>query len=126
MRRPHPKSLKANKIEGGSHAETQVTQQVEELIEGVRAEQTEELLKEGQTQTRGPGFSSQDKFRITFEARQVVLHWFDRSKDPIGVIYVTLLVVPAAHARLSNIDDEHRWKRTEKFEVTGQVFTRDY
>ena len=114
------KQYKDCKIKSSSDAQTQVTQQVEELIEGVRAEQTEELLKEGQTQTRGPGFSSQDKFRITFEARQVVLHWFDTTKDPLGVIEMTLLVVPtAAHARLSNIDDDHKWIETESFEVAG-------
>ena len=85
------------------------------------AEQTEELVKEGMTQTRGPGFSSQDKFRITFEARQVLLHWFDDSKDPIGLIYITLLVIPGAHARLSNIDDDHKWIESEKIEIAGQT-----
>ena len=77
-----------------------------------------DLSMEGQTQTRGAMKSGQEKYRITFEARQAVLNYFDETKDPIGVILPSIVIVYGdQHACLSNIDDNNRWIKHEQFEV---------
>ena len=73
--------------------------------------------EEGMTQMRGRTNVEEDKCRICLEARQVIYHWFDKGRDPVGDIMPSLLVVHGAHARISNIDDTHHWIKDEKFYV---------
>ena len=62
-----------------------------------------------------------DKYRITFEAHQKVLHWWDDSKEPVGVMSKGILIVPGAHAALSNISSSGEWLEDEEFEWMGQI-----
>ena len=62
-----------------------------------------------------------DKYRITFEAHQKVLHWWDDSRDPVGVMSKGILIVPGAHAALGNISSSGEWLEDEEFEWMGQI-----
>jgi hypothetical protein len=55
--------------------------------------------------TRTTGDSAAEKFRITYEARQIIMKYFDEDEaEPEGMIWKGCLVVKGAtHARLSNI-----------------------
>ncbi|CAE7256619.1 unnamed protein product, partial [Symbiodinium natans] len=64
------------------------------------------------------GFSADERFRITYEARQVLLQVLDEpSKPVVGLVGKGLLVVPGQWARLSNISQDGKWIRTERFRV---------
>ena len=84
-----------------------------------------ELRKNGDnyTQTRGFDNDVAAKYRVTLELRQLVLNWFDDSKVPVGVLGTSLLIVGGVHCRLSNIDSEGRWIKTEKFMLGGNTIT---
>ena len=41
-----------------------------------------------------------DRYRLTYEARQGILHYFDESKDPIGVVLPGMVIVAGVHAEL--------------------------
>ena len=69
---------------------------------------------QGMTQKRGLDAGG-DKLRVTFENRNAVYFYLDEEKAPKGVLLPSLLLVHGAHARLSNIDDEHRWIKEETF-----------
>ena len=61
---------------------------------------------EDSTLTRTTGDSAAEKFRITYEARQIIMKYFDEDEEtePEGMIWRGCLVVKGAtHARLSNI-----------------------
>ena len=98
-----------------SHAAPQMGQQI---VEAVQLE-IDAKLAEGQTQTRGPAKTGQEKFRITFEARQGVLNWF-ALEDPVGVVFPSIIVVYGAHCRLDNLDDDGRFIEHEEFYVAGE------
>ena len=51
------------------------------------AEHEAKRVAEKVTQKRGPAKSGDEKFRITLEARQGVLNWFDGSQSPTGVAF---------------------------------------
>ena len=74
---------------------------------------------EGQTQKRGVQ-TGDSRYRITFEARQSISGYF-ADGDPVGRNLPSLVVLPGVHARLDNIDDEGKWKKTEKFTINGQL-----
>jgi hypothetical protein len=75
---------------------------------------------EGQSQTRGQESENADKCRITVELRQVILHFFSKDRDPVGIPGPTCVIVAGNHCRLSNIDEHGRWKRTERFWYDGK------
>jgi hypothetical protein len=70
-------------------------------------------------QLRGSQESGADKFRITVELVQVVLHYFDSEKDPVGVQGRTFVIFPGVHARLSNISEAGTFIEDEEFEYQG-------
>lgn len=74
---------------------------------------------EGQTQKRGSDPAG-EKCRITFEARQAVVGYFNgdaenEGEEPKSLILPSILVVRGAYARLSNISDEGCFVRDECF-----------
>ena len=71
------------------------------------------------------GISAEDRYRITYEARQL-LHNVYASQDQeiIGSVGKGLLVVPGEWARLSNISESGTWLSDESFKVGGKVITR--
>ncbi|CAE7215229.1 unnamed protein product [Symbiodinium sp. CCMP2592] len=62
-----------------------------------------------------------DRYRLTYEARQGILHYFDESKDPVGVVLPGMVIVAGVHAELSNIDERGLWRTTRTFQYGGQV-----
>jgi hypothetical protein len=60
----------------------------------------------GSTLTRQSGESQHEKFRITYEARQLIHHYFDASLAPTGEVWRGALIIKGCHARLHNISDE--------------------
>ena len=82
------------------------------------------IAADGQSQTRGPQKSGDDKFRITLECRQAVLRWLDPTADPLGVVLPSVLVVWGTHCRLSNISAERTWKEDEHITVAGVEIMR--
>ncbi len=67
---------------------------------------------EGMTQTRGAEVEGGDKYRITLEVQQDLHHGRP------------LLILIGKHARLSNLDDDGRFIRTEAFEFCGTPVLR--
>ena len=61
-----------------------------------------------------------DRFRVTFEAMQLVSGFFDHEKTPVGHCMRGILIVPGQHARLDNIDEHGKWKEDETFFYMGQ------
>ena len=58
---------------------------------------------EDSTLTRTTGDSSAEKFRITYEARQIIMKNFQGEEVPEGFVWQGALVVKGVHGRLSNI-----------------------
>ena len=54
------------------------------------------------------------------ELRQVILHYFEEDKDPVGLLGQTALVVGGKHCRLSNIDENGRFRRSEAYWYNGE------
>ena len=71
------------------------------------------------------GISGEDRYRITYEARQL-LHsvYADESQEIIGSVGKGLLVVPGEWARLSNISESGTWLSDETFKIGDKVITR--
>ena len=71
------------------------------------------------------GISGEDRYRITYEARQL-LHsvYGDESQEIIGSVGKGLLVVPGEWARLSNISESGTWLSDETFKIGEKVITR--
>ena len=70
------------------------------------------------------GHSENEKFRITFEARQQV-SWVPYpiaagGFRPVGSVLRPLLVFAGAHCRLSNLTDEHTFRETEFSTLQGR------
>ena len=73
---------------------------------------------ESQTPKRLLGHSAEERFRITYEARQLLHKVFASPETPIvGSVGRGLLVVPGQWARLSNISEDGKWLRTETFRI---------
>ena len=62
-----------------------------------------------------------DKYRITFEAHQMVSGFFNPDEAPQGHVLPGILIVPGPHAALSNIDEKGEWISDEKFFHAGQM-----
>ena len=67
-----------------------------------------------------------DRFRITYEARQVLRGYFheDFNSKPACSVYKVLVVVPGVHARLSNISAVGHWFASESFWYKGHLVER--
>jgi hypothetical protein len=80
---------------------------------------------EKSTLTRADGKSEEDKFRITYEARQVLLGFFeDSTEKPWMVVEKGLLVCAGKRCRLNNISEDGKWLRDESFIYAGQLIER--
>ena len=71
------------------------------------------------------GISGEDRYSITYEARQL-LHsvYGDEFQEIIGSVGKGLLVVPGEWARLSNISESGTWLSDETFKIGDKVITR--
>ena len=71
--------------------------------------------------------SNVDKYRITFEAHQLVSGFFAKlddegSEKPVrGHVLAGVLVVPGPHASLENISAADEWIEAEEYEYQGQM-----
>jgi len=80
---------------------------------------------EGSTLTRTTGDSDAEKYRVTYEARHVVLNYFNGG-EPVGILWKGALVVKGAvHARLHNISEDGLWVEAEEYEYAGAIIKRD-
>ena len=87
-------------------------------VEGIPDEPVEDK-GEGMTQTRGAEVEGGDKYRITLEVQQDLFNDFDPDLEPVAKHGRPLLILIGKHARLSNIDDNGLFIRTEAFESCG-------
>ena len=69
------------------------------------------------------GVSGDERFRITYEARQL-LHSVHSQDEIVGSVCKGLLVVPGQWARLSNISEGGTWLKTESFQVGDKTVVR--
>ena len=77
----------------------------------------------GLRQKRGFSEPSADRYRITYEARQILYNYC--SHKPLKAeILPGLLVVHGVHARLSNISSSGHWIENEQFWWKGQLTKR--
>ena len=53
-----------------------------------------------------------------------MLNYFDETREPVGVIYPSSLILAGAHGRLSNIDDDGNFIRDEAFALKGKEVLR--
>ena len=71
------------------------------------------------------GISGEDRFRITYEARQLLYSVYADPTQPIqGSVGKGLLVVPGQWARLSNISSSGTWLSNESFSVGDKTVHR--
>ena len=77
----------------------------------------------GRKQLSAARDAQSERWRITLEARQVVRGYFSQLEEPTGEVAKSLLVVPGAHACLSNIDSDGRFIRTMSFWWQGRLRT---
>ena len=97
--------------------------------EGQQAGQDEEEEVEGaatagMTQSRGLEAPGADRYRITIELEQQLHNWCNPELEPVASHGKSLLVLIGQHARLSNLDDEGRFIKTECFEFQGKPVVR--
>ena len=79
---------------------------------------------DGMAQTRQSGKGEADRFRVTLECAQVVSNVFKPSEAPTVRHARPVLVVPGAHARLSNISPEGLFIEDDVFAVKGKQKVR--
>ena len=64
------------------------------------------------------GHSGEERFRITYEARQLLTNLLGSAEEAVtGLVGKGLRVVPGQWARLSNISADGKWLRTERFKI---------
>ena len=68
------------------------------------------------------GHSTDERHRITYEARQLISGLDGSGSKPEGHVGKGLLVVPGTWARLSNISDDGRRIKHEEFQVGSKTF----
>ena len=88
-------------------------------------EQIKEVAKDQTQQSRGHTSADEAKVRVCSEARQAILNYFRETEAPKGVVVPSVLTVHGAHARLSNIDDKHRYINSEQFYVGEKLVKRE-
>ena len=116
--------LKRSSKGGKSSAEGQEGQEGQRAAEDDEGEvvemDTSGAPPEKSTLTRADGKSEEDKFRITYEARQVLVGYFEKGEEkPFCIVEKGLLVCAGKHCRLSNISADGKWIRDEKFIYAG-------
>ena len=79
-----------------------------------------ENADDGMAQTRQTGKGEGDRFRVTVELSQYVTNVFNPSEKPEVRHGRPILVVPGAHARLSNVDEHGLFIEGEVFVVKGK------
>jgi len=79
---------------------------------------------EGMSQTRGAEVEGGDKYRITLEVQQDLYNFLNPDLGPVAKHGRPLLILIGKHARLSNLDDDGRFIRTEQFEFCGTPVLR--
>eukprot|EP00438_Fugacium_kawagutii_P001387 Skav209305 [mRNA] locus=scaffold994:205116:208401:- [translate_table: standard] len=119
----------------GTSAQTLEDEKKEEPMSSVADERNQQLVEHEEDEFQVSDPKSQaasgkthetvqreisDKYRITFEAHQLVTHWFDESHDPVGHVLPGILIVPGPHASMSNINENDEWIQSESFEYMGQ------
>ena len=67
--------------------------------------------------------ANSDKYRITFEAHQMVSGFFNPDQHPQGHVMPGILIVPGPHAAMSNISEKGEWISDEKYYHCGQMRT---
>ena len=121
------KGTSAESLEDGKkdEAKTSVEDEINQQV--VEHEEEEFVISDPQSQAMS-GKTHQtvqreisDKYRITFEAHQLVTGFFDESQDPQGHVLPGILIVPGPHASLSNINDNDEWIHSESFQYMGQM-----
>ena len=71
------------------------------------------------------GHANEERFRITYEARQLLRNVFGDPESPVlGVVGKGLLVVPGQWARLSNISEDGKFIEAEQFKVGSKKILR--
>ena len=71
------------------------------------------------------GHANEERFRITYEARQLLRNVFADPESPVlGVVGKGLLVVPGQWARLSNISEDGKFIEAEQFKVGSKTILR--
>ena len=71
------------------------------------------------------GHANEERFRITYEARQLLRNVFGDPESPVlGVVGKGLLVVPRQWARLSNISEDGKFIEAEQFKVASKKIVR--
>ena len=125
VRRKGDKNEDAMKQMSGQTHESQVCKNHNEDWQVGDEAPEEDEKNEGLGQTRGQGITEQGRYRITFEACQEIYDFFQGPEvEPKGCIGKSKLVVPGAHACLSNISDEHTIIRDEAFVYNGKETVR--
>ena len=80
---------------------------------------------EDSTLRRTIGDASQEKFRITYEARHIILHYLKPGTEPKGVQWKGAIILKGVHARLHNISEGGEWLQTEEFSFAGKTYKRE-
>jgi len=75
---------------------------------------------DGMAQSRQSAKGEGDRFRVTLELSQMVINVFKPGEKPEVKHGRPVLVVPGAHGRLSNIDEQGLFKEDEVFTVKGK------
>ena len=88
-----------------------------------RGKQPEKLQQPGSLTLIG--HANEERFRITYEARQLLRNVFGDPESPVlGVVGKGLLVVPGQWARLSNISEDGKFIEAEQFKVGSKTILR--
>ena len=87
-------------------------------------EEVEGAATAGMTQSRGLEAPGADRYRITIELEQQLHNWCNPELEPVASHAKALLVLIGTHGRLSNLDDEGRFIKTECFEFQGKPVVR--
>jgi hypothetical protein len=91
-----------------------------------KAETKPEQPAPGLTQVDGPGKPAQEKTRLTWLPRQVIHHYFDPARTPVGQALDSILIVKCgSHCRLENISEDGTWLTSEEFVLDGKHVKRE-
>ena len=77
----------------------------------------------GQTQLRANRETQSERYRITYEARQLLHNYYKPDEKPRGSVWKGLVLVQGAHARLDNISEDGKWIETETYKYKGKTVT---
>lgn len=78
----------------------------------------------GQRQKRGLKEAQADRYRVTYEARQILYNLGSSEKELVGDVLPGLLIFHGTHARLSNISESGTFITDESFFWKGRLIER--